>query len=142
MLNQTIQALSSVMRGMTSWSAGSLSLTQDRPTDPSYLFNLSNVTAEGFIYSGTSLKTRSTVVSVSYFDMENQELNFETVEDTAAKNKYGIIQKKVTGFGCSSRNQARRLGRFILFEEQNSTENDHFYQWTCRRSDCQAGSSY
>ena len=123
---KTVMALSSVMRGMTFWSPGSLTLTQDRPTDPSYLFNLSNVTAEGFIYSGTSLKTRSTVVSVSYFDMENQELNFETVEDTTAKNKYGIIHKKITGFACTSRNQARRLGRFILFEEQNSTETISF----------------
>jgi len=123
---KTVMALSSVMRGMTSWSAGSLSLTQDRPTDASYLFNLSNVTAEGFIYSGTSLKTRSTVVSVSYFDMDNQEPNFETVENTTAKNKYGIIHKKITGFGCTSRNQARRLGRFILFEEQNSTETISF----------------
>ena len=123
---ETIMALSSVMRGMTSWSAGSLALNTDRPTDPSYLFNLSNVTQEGFSYSGTSLKTRSTVVSVSYFDMDNQEINFETVEDTAAKNKYGIIHKKITGFGCTSRNQARRLGRFILFEEQNSTETINF----------------
>ena len=123
---ETVMALSSVMRGMTFWGAGSLTLTQDRPTDSSYLFNLSNVTQEGFLYSGTSLKTRSTVVSVSYFDMENQELNFETVEDTTAKSKYGIIQKKVTGFGCSSRNQARRLGRFILFEEQNATETINF----------------
>ena len=123
---ETIMALSSVMRGMSFWGAGSLTLTQDRPTDPSYLFNLSNVTDGGFTYSGTSLKTRSNVVSVSYFDMENQELNFETVEDTTAKTKYGVIQKKVTGFGCSSRNQARRLGRFILFEEQNSTETISF----------------
>ena len=123
---KTVMALSSVMRGMSFWSAGSLTLTQDRPTDASYLFNLSNVTAEGFVYSGTSLKTRSTVVSVSYFDMENQELNFETVEDTAAKNKYGIIHKKITGFACSSRNQARRLGRFVLFEEQNSSETISF----------------
>ena len=123
---QTIMALSSVMRGMSFWGAGSLTITQDRPTDPSYLFNLSNVTSDGFVYSGSSLKTRSNVVSVSYFDMENQELNFETVEDTNAKNKYGVIQKKVTGFGCSSRNQARRLGRFILFEEQNSTETINF----------------
>ena len=123
---ETIMALSSVMRGMSFWGAGSLTLTQDRPTDPSYLFNLSNVTDGGFTYSGTSLKTRSNVVSVSYFDMENQELNYETVEDTNAKNKYGVIQKKVTGFGCSSRNQARRLGRFILFEEQNSTETINF----------------
>ena len=123
---QTVMALSSVMRGMSFWGAGSLTLTSDRPTDPSYLFNLSNVTDGGFTYSGTSLKTRSNVVSVSYFDMENQELNFETVEDSSAKTKYGVIQKKVTGFGCSSRNQARRLGRFILFEEQNSTETISF----------------
>jgi len=123
---KTVMALSSVMRAMTFWGAGSLTLTQDRPTDASYLFNLSNVTSEGFIYSGTSLKTRSTVVSVSYFDMDNQEPDFETVEDTAAKNKYGIIHKKITGFGCTSRNQARRLGRFILFEEQNSTETISF----------------
>ena len=123
---KTVMALSSVMRGMTFWGAGSLSLTQDRPTDASYLFNLSNVTSEGFSYSGTSLKTRSTVVSVSYFDMNNQEPDFETVEDTAAKNKYGIIHKKVAGVGCTSRNQARRLGRFILFEEQNSTETISF----------------
>ena len=123
---KTVMALGSVMRAMTFWSAGSLTISQDRPTDASYLFNLSNVTSEGFIYSGTSLKTRSTVVSVSYFDMTSIEPDFETVEDTAAKNKYGIIQKKVTGFGCTSRNQARRLGRFILFEEQNSTETISF----------------
>ena len=123
---KTVMALSSVMRAMTFWGAGSLTLTQDRPTDASYLFNLSNVTSEGFIYSGTSLKTRSTVVSVSYFDMTNQEPDFETVEDTTAKSKYGIIHKKITGFGCTSRNQARRLGRFILFEEQNSTETISF----------------
>jgi len=122
----TINALSSVMRGMTFWSAGSLSLSVDQPTDPSYLFNLSNVTSEGFSYQGTSLKTRSTAVSVSYFDMENQVLDYETVEDTAAVTKYGRIEKKVTGFGCSSRNQARRVGRFILFEEQNSTETISF----------------
>ena len=77
--------LSSVMRGMSFWTAGSLTLSQDRPTDPSYLFNLSNVTEEGFSYQGTSLKTRSNIVSVSYFDMENQELNFETAEDVSAK---------------------------------------------------------
>ena len=122
----TINALSSVMRGMTFWSAGSLSLSVDQPTDPSYLFNLSNVSPEGFSYQGTSLKTRSTVVSVSYFDMENQVLDYETVEDTTAVAKYGRIEKKVTGFGCSSRNQARRVGRFILFEEQNSTETISF----------------
>ena len=32
---ETIMALSSVMRGMSFWGAGSLTITQDRPTDPS-----------------------------------------------------------------------------------------------------------
>ena len=122
----TVNALSSIMRTMPFWSAGSLTISQDRPTDPSYLFNLSNVTEEGFTYSGTSLKTRSTVVSVSYFDMDNQELDFETVEDSTARAKYGVIHKKVTGFGCTSRGQASRLAKFILFEEQNSTETINF----------------
>ena len=121
-----VNALTSVMRSITFWSAGSLTLSQDRPTDPSYLFNLSNVTEQGFNYSGTSLKTRSNVISVSYFDMENQQLDFETVEDTTAKSKYGILHKKVTGFACNSRGQAARLGRFMLFEEQNSTETINF----------------
>ena len=123
---EVINALTSVMRAITFWNAGSLTLSQDRPTDPSYLFNLSNVTEQGFTYSGTSLKTRSTMISVSYFDMENQELDFETVEDTTAKTKYGALHKKVTGFACTSRGQAARLGRFMLFEEQNSTETISF----------------
>ena len=123
---EVVNSLTSVMRSISFWTAGSLTISQDRPTDPSYLFNLSNVTSAGFGYSGTSLKTRATVVSVSYFDMDNQELDFETVEDTSAKAKYGVLHKKITGFGCSSRGQAARLGRFLLFEEQNSTETINF----------------
>ena len=38
--------------------------------------------------------------------MDNQELDFETVEDASAKAKYGVLHKKITGFGCSSRGQA------------------------------------
>ena len=123
---EVVNSLTSVMRSISYWTAGSLTISQDRPTDPSYLFNLSNVTSAGFSYSGTSLKTRATVVSVSYFDMDNQELDFETVEDSSAKAKYGVLHKKITGFGCSSRGQAARLGRFLLFEEQNSTETINF----------------
>ena len=123
---EVVNSLTSVMRSISYWTAGSLTISQDRPTDPSYLFNLSNVTSGGFSYSGTSLKTRATVVSVSYFDMDNQELDFETVEDSSAKAKYGVLHKKITGFGCNSRGQAARLGRFLLFEEQNSTETINF----------------
>nr|BAR38670.1 phage-related protein tail component-like protein [uncultured Mediterranean phage uvMED] len=117
-----INELSGVMRCMPIWSAGSISITQDKPTDPSYLFTLSNVTEEGFSYSGSSLKTRHSVVSVSYFNMDSQEVDFEVVEDATAISKFGTVVKQVKAFACTSRGQARRLGKAILFAEQNESE--------------------
>ncbi len=121
-----INALAGVMRCMPIWSAGSVTITQDKPTDPSYLFNLSNVGEGGFSYSGSSLKTRHSVVSVSYFNMDSQEVDFEVVEDATIKAKIGTVVKQVKAFACTSRNQARRLGRSILFAENNETEVCNF----------------
>ena len=117
-----INELAGVMRCMPIWSAGSISITQDKPTDPSYLFTLSNVTEDGFSYSGSSLKTRHSVISVSYFNMDSQEVDFEVVEDATAISKIGTVVKQVKAFACTSRAQARRLGKAILFAEQNESE--------------------
>ena len=117
-----INDLSGVMRCMPIWSAGSMTITQDKPTDASYLFNLSNVLEDGFSYSGSDLKQRHSVVSVSYFNMDTQEIDFEVVEDSTAVSKIGVNLKQVKAFACTSRNQAARLGRAILFSEQNESE--------------------
>tara|TARA_R100000278_G_scaffold16089_1_gene16400 strand:- start:1372 stop:4785 length:3414 start_codon:yes stop_codon:yes gene_type:complete len=117
-----INELAGVMRCMPIWSAGSIQLAQDSPKDASYLFNLSNVTEEGFSYSGSGLKTRNTVVSVSYFNMDSREIDYEVYEDTAAIAKFGVIIKQVKGFACTSRGQAQRLAKAILFTEQNESE--------------------
>jgi len=117
-----INELSGVMRCMPIWSAGSITITQDSPKDASYLFNLSNVTSEGFSYSGSSLKQRHSVVAVSYFNMDSQEIDYEVVEDSTAISKIGTVVKQVKAFGCTSRGQAARLGRAILFTEQNESE--------------------
>ena len=117
-----INELSGVMRCMPIWTAGSISLKQDSPASASYLFNLSNVTSEGFNYSGSSLKQRHSVVSVSYFNMDTQEIDFEVVEDATAIAKFGSIIKQVKAFACTSRGQAARLGKAILFAEQNESE--------------------
>ena len=119
---ELINELAGVMRCMPIWSAGTITITQDSPKDASYLFNLSNVTSEGFTYSGSSLKQRHTAVAVSYFNMDSQEIDYEVVEDSTAQGKFGIITKQVKGFGCTSRGQAARLGRAILFAEQNESE--------------------
>ena len=117
-----INELAGVMRCMPIWAAGSIQLAQDSPKDASYLFNLSNVTSEGFSYSGSGLKTRNTVVSVSYFNMDSREIDYEVYEDTAAIAKFGVIIKQVKGFACTSRGQAQRLAKAILFTEQNESE--------------------
>ena len=117
-----INELAGVMRCMPIWSAGSILLAQDSPKDSSYLFNLSNVTSEGFSYSGSGLKTRNTVISVSYFNMDSREIDYEVYEDTASIAKLGVIIKQVKGFACTSRGQARRLAKAILFAEQNESE--------------------
>ena len=119
---EAINELSGVMRCMPIWSAGSVTISQDRPTTASYLFNLANVGEGGFNYSGSSLKTRHTVVSVSYFNMDSKEIDFEVVEDATAIAKFGTILKQIKAFACTSRNQAARLGRAVLFAEQHESE--------------------
>ena len=119
---QLINELAGVMRCFPIWSEGSVTISQDRPTDPSYLFSLANVGEGGFSYSGSSLKQRHTVISVSYFNMDSREIDFEVVEDTAAQAKLGIVKKDVKAFACTSRGQAQRLGKAILFSEQNESE--------------------
>ena len=117
-----INELAGVMRCMPIWSAGSISLKQDSPATASYLFNLSNITSDGFSYSGSSLKQRHSIVSVSYFNMDSQEIDFEVVEDANLINKIGSSIKQIKAFACTSRGQAARLGRAILFSEANETE--------------------
>jgi len=121
-----INDLAGVMRCMPIWSAGSVTISQDKPLTASYLFNLANVGEGGFTYSGSSLKTRHSVVSVSYFNMDSKEVDFEVVEDSTAISKLGTIVKQVKAFACTSRNQAARLGRAILFAEQNESETVTF----------------
>jgi len=117
-----INELAGVMRCMPIFTAGSITITQDSPKSASYLFNLSNITSEGFNYSGSSLKQRHTAVAVSYFNMDSQDVDFEVVDDLTAQGKFGIITKQVKAFACTSRGQAARLGRSILFAEQNESE--------------------
>nr|BAR21603.1 phage-related protein tail component-like protein [uncultured Mediterranean phage uvMED]BAR21615.1 phage-related protein tail component-like protein [uncultured Mediterranean phage uvMED]BAR21685.1 phage-related protein tail component-like protein [uncultured Mediterranean phage uvMED]BAR21696.1 phage-related protein tail component-like protein [uncultured Mediterranean phage uvMED]BAR21717.1 phage-related protein tail component-like protein [uncultured Mediterranean phage uvMED] len=121
-----INDLAGVMRCMPIWSAGSITISQDKETTASYLFNLANVGETGFTYQGSSLKQRHSVVSVSYFNMDSKEVDFELIEDATAISKLGTIVKQVKAFACTSRNQAARLGRAILFAEQNESETCSF----------------
>jgi len=117
-----VNDLCSVMRCQPYWSTGALTLTQDKPTDATYLFNRSNVLEPGFSYAGSDLKTRHTVAVVSYLDLETREQNYEIVEDRDAIAKYGWVATQIKAFACTSRGQANRLGQWILYSEQHETD--------------------
>ncbi len=128
-----INELAGVMRAFPIWQTGSITLTQDRRTDPSYLFSLANVGEGGFSYSGSSLKQRHSVISVSYFNMDSREIDYEVVgdnvsgpdalqEDIDRQAKLGVVKKDVKAFACTSRGQAFRLGKAILLSEEQESE--------------------
>jgi hypothetical protein len=114
-----INDLCSVMRCMPFWAAGALTISQDRPADPSFSFTLANVGPEGFNYSGSSLKTRPTVAVVRYQDLDLRDQGFEVVEDAAGIARYGVVKVEVEAFACKSRGQARRAGEWLLYTEAN-----------------------
>ncbi len=122
-----INDLCSVMRVMPFYNSGSISISQDSPKSSTFLFTNASVTKDGFTYTGSSLKTRHTVINVSYFDMETQDIDIETVEaDAATQAKYGVVIRNINAFGTTSRGQARRLGKWFLFNEQNTGETIAF----------------
>lgn len=117
-----INDLCSVFRAMPYWGTGALTVAQDKPTDPTYLFTSANVTEEGFSYSGSDSKTRPTVAVVSYLDLTTREIAYEVVEDAAAMAKYGVVTSEISAFACTSRGQAARLGEWLLYSGQYETE--------------------
>lgn len=121
-----INQMASVFRAMPYWAAGAISITQDRPQDSAYLFTPSNVTEDGFTYSGSALKTRHTVAIIKYLDLNSRDASFEVVENQDAITRYGIVKAEIDAFACTSRGQARRLGEWLLYSEQNETETITF----------------
>lgn len=113
-----INDLCSVFRAMSYWSAGAVAISQDRPADPSFEFSLANVSPEGFSYSDSSLKTRPNVAVVSFFSNELRDIDYEVVEDAESINKYGVIRADIEAFGCISRGQANRLGKWLIYAQQ------------------------
>ncbi len=112
---KVINSICSVFRAMPLYVSGSFGLIQDKAgMTPTHQFTEANVTPEGFSYSGSSSKTRTTVVVVKYFDLELRDAAYEQIIDDENLVKYGAVIKNINSFGVTSRGQARRLGKWFL----------------------------
>jgi hypothetical protein len=122
-----LNKIASIMRATLFYEDGKISLSQDRPTTSSYFFSYANVTEDGFVYTGVSQATKDTVVNVKYFQNETRTYEYETVEDTSAnQSKYGVVVKNIEAIGCSDQAQARRMGLWHLYTQNNETETVAF----------------
>ncbi len=124
---KVVQNMASIFRSIVYWAAGSIAVMQDAPSDPVQMFTPANVLNGAFKYQGSSLKTRHTVVLVSWNDPNDwYQQKVEYVQDDASVAKYGVIKSQITAFGCTSRGQAHRVGQWLLYSEQLETETVTF----------------
>lgn len=118
-----INDFASIFRGMAFWSSGAITAVQDAPSDAACLFTPANVVDGMFTYSGSSAKARHTVALVTWNDpADSYRQKVEYVEDTAGIARYGVVTTEVTAVGCTSRGQANRVGRWLLFTERLESE--------------------
>lgn len=125
---KVLSDMASVFRGMFYYSNGFIYAINDMPEDtPVYSFNNSNVIDGNFNYESTSLKDRNSVVYIRYIDKNNlYKPAVEYVENIEAVRKFGFKETELTAFGCTSRGQAQRLGRWLLASEYSETETVSF----------------
>ena len=125
---KVLSDMASVFRGMFYYSNGFIYAINDMPEDtPIYSFTNSNVSDGNFTYESTSLKDRNSVVYIRYIDKNNfYKPAVEYVENIEAVRKFGFKETELTAFGCTSRGQAQRLGRWLLASEYNETETVSF----------------
>lgn len=122
-----LSQLASVFRAMIFWSQGQVTCVQDSPSLPVAQFTSSNVVDGQFNYSGSSVKTRHTACLVTWNDPKDRyQQKVEYVEDEEGIATYGVVQTEIQAFGCTSRGQAHRLGKWLLFSERLETETVNF----------------
>ena len=124
---KVLKDITQVFRGMLYWLDGEIQFSQNRYQQPIYTFSKGNVISN-FKYTSTATQFRSNQVQVTWNDPESMyKKQVEIVEDTNNILETGrIVPKKVVAFGCTSRGQAHRFGKWTLFTEILENETVSF----------------
>ncbi|STP01867.1 TipJ family phage tail tip protein [Haemophilus paraphrohaemolyticus] len=119
--------LCSIFRAIPVWNGTELTFIMDRPSDPVWTYTNANVVGGQFSRQYSAMKARHNAIQVEYKDAENNyESTIEYISDDEQIRKFGLNLKKVSAFGCTSRGQAFRTGKWILETERLETETITF----------------
>ena len=126
---KVINDFASIFNAITYYAGGSIFTVQDSQKNKDNFYQFTNASVEdgNFNYSSSSRRVRHTIAIVRY----NDKTNFfkpavEYVEDIEGIKKYGYRELDLTAFGCTSRGQALRFGRWALLSETLETETVDF----------------
>ena len=124
---KVLNDLSSIFRGISYYTNGSIFSAQDKYKLPVFHFNNSNVVDSNFTYASSAKKARHTVAIVRYNDKRNSyKPAVEYLEDEEGVKRYGIREIQTSALGCTSRGQARRFAKWIIASEYEETETVSF----------------
>ena len=126
---KVLNDITGVFRGMTYWLNGEAYIVQDSEKDPVYQFTTGNVLNGEFKYEGTANKTRTNQVIVNWNnpqDYYRPRAEIVELEETLQKDSEFLKTDSITAFGCTSRGQARRLGKWKLLSNNLHTNTITF----------------
>ncbi|HDR0641610.1 phage tail protein [Pasteurella multocida] len=122
-----INDICSIFRAMPVWNGQEFTVVMDRPADPVWTYTNANVVDGEFTYQYSAQKARHNEIHVEYVDAsDSYERKIEIVSDDDLIRRHGLNIKKVTAFGCTSRGQAFRTGKWILETERLETKTVTF----------------
>ncbi|WP_392552974.1 phage tail protein [Orbus wheelerorum] len=114
-----INDLCSVFRAMPVWNGTQLTAIMDRPSDMVAVYTNANVVKGQFNYSSSAQKQRHSAVHVRYVDPDNGwKTATEYVADDDLIRRFGLNVAKIEAFGCTSRGQAHRIGKWLIQTEK------------------------
>lgn len=122
-----LQQMAGIFRAMVWWQQGAITAAQDRPDNPVALFTAANVIGGEFSYQGAAASARHTVALVSWNDpADGYRPAIEYVADDDGIARYGVRETEIAAIGCTSRGQAHRTGRWLLYSERLESETVTF----------------
>jgi predicted phage tail protein len=116
---ELVQFICSAFNAWVVNSGGKLFLMQDKPSDPIQTFHDGNVLDGYFTFSSSGYSSQVSTVRVQWNDpLDNYLPNVEIVENPDAILNGVYNEKEVVAYGCTSRGQARRFGKWTLEMER------------------------
>jgi len=124
---ELLDDIAGMFRGIALWDGMRFSVMLDNPQDPVASITNANVVDGLFTYSSMKRSERYNAVIVSWTDPNNGWSQVkEYVSDDALIDRYGYNETTMEAFGCTSRGQAFRTGKWLIETAKRETKKITF----------------